>query len=188
MNQLTGEYTAEELWSYFLLIASQLVGGLACFSPTKATMLIWLELLQILCRWPQLPWDTECSGTAISRPYCLKTILSTLLFFLTLPQYSWSHRVGGRRGCDIEVLCNAEYSLSEWLESQWWMITDAVKDLGKGKYLYTVVGNENWCYYHGNQYGDFLKINLSYDSIMSLLNICPKDSIFYRDTASIHNS
>ena len=33
-----------------------------------------------------------------------------------------------------------------------------------------------------------LKRNLSYDPTTPLLSICSKDSIYYRDTPSIHNS
>lgn len=68
------------------------------------------------------------------------------------------------------------------------MIIDSVKDLEKREYLYAVVGSENWYYHRGNQYGDFSKIILSYDSIIPSLILYPKDLIVYRDIPSIHNS
>ena len=59
-------------------------------------------------------------------------------------------------------------------------ITYTGKDLEKRKSSHTVDGNENECNHYGKQYGDFsknknLKIDLSYDPAILLLETYPKE-------------
>lgn len=77
----------------------------------------------------------------------------------------------------------------ELLELRWQMVANAVKDEERDIYI-LLLGAKTRVATKELKVGipQKLKMNLSYDPTTPLLSICPKDSIFYRDTPSIHNS
>lgn len=98
---------------------------------------------------------------------------------------------------EVQITITLRFNLSPLRMARIKMTNDkCCEGYGKKRHLYTIVGSENWCCPHRNQYGEILrksipqklKISLSYDPAIPLQSQCSKDSIPQRHILHSYNS
>lgn len=109
-GELASSYTPEEKWVSFPkqqpAADSSSALGVTLWNPSlfHGWHFNWLDLMWVLCRWPQVPWDWECSSWAVSRGETFPEFPVIFHSFFSIFCVS--------EGCDIDVLCLS--SQSHW--------------------------------------------------------------------------